>query len=414
MLPGRWHYSALFVILFFVRYLRTVVHAIVFYICIKPCHRGKSFYNTEDVTVVLPSILGDDILPCLRSIVANRPNRILLIIDRNKVVYMSRICDEQGFTNIRVLGVDEMGKRTQMVTGIKQVKTPIIAFADDDVEWHPDYLSYLLTPFKNPSVGAVGTEQRAIRASKPNIWNILGICYLERRNFNNMAPNYIDGAVSTLSGRTAAYRTEILKNDEFYDFFVEDTFGGKRIKTGDDKRLTLATFRKGWKIGLIYTKEAALFTKLNGGIDYVNQCVRWARSHWQGNLAVVGTQTYWWRQHPWSAYAIYFGSLMTPALLVDGGLWIILRRALQGLDVSTWNQRLMLGGFVAWTLMAKTIKVLGHFRRHPADIKFLPAVIIFSYLHGLINLYAAFTMRCNKWHGRRIIDSSEWNEQKAI
>ena len=41
----------------------------------------------------------------------------------------------------------------------------------------------------------------------------------------------------------------------------------------------------------------------------------------------------------------------------------------------------------------KVVKLVGLFRRNPHDLLFLPVSIIFGYLHGLIKLYALFTLK---------------------
>lgn len=40
----------------------------------------------------------------------------------------------------------------------------------------------------------------------------------------------------------------------------------------------------------------------------------------------------------------------------------------------------------------KVVKLVGLFKRNPSDLVFLPVSIIFGYLHGLIKLYALFTL----------------------
>jgi hypothetical protein len=41
----------------------------------------------------------------------------------------------------------------------------------------------------------------------------------------------------------------------------------------------------------------------------------------------------------------------------------------------------------------KVVKLVGLFRRNPSDIVFLPVSILFGYFHGLIKLYALFTLK---------------------
>lgn len=45
-----------------------------------------------------------------------------------------------------------------------------------------------------------------------------------------------------------------------------------------------------------------------------------------------------------------------------------------------------------WVMFTKIIKFVGHFRRYPADLKFLPILYLFSYLHGFIYLYSLITL----------------------
>lgn len=48
--------------------------------------------------------------------------------------------------------------------------------------------------------------------------------------------------------------------------------------------------------------------------------------------------------------------------------------------------------FFTWLLFIKTVKLWPHFYRHPQDIKFIPAQILFGYCHGFIKLYTLLTL----------------------
>lgn len=41
----------------------------------------------------------------------------------------------------------------------------------------------------------------------------------------------------------------------------------------------------------------------------------------------------------------------------------------------------------------KVVKLVGLFRKNPGDIVYLPVSIAFGYFHGLIKLYALFTLK---------------------
>jgi hypothetical protein len=43
--------------------------------------------------------------------------------------------------------------------------------------------------------------------------------------------------------------------------------------------------------------------------------------------------------------------------------------------------------------LTKVVKLAGLFRRNPSDIVFLPVSILFGYFHGLIKLWALFTLK---------------------
>lgn len=45
-----------------------------------------------------------------------------------------------------------------------------------------------------------------------------------------------------------------------------------------------------------------------------------------------------------------------------------------------------------WMFFSKFIKLLGHYRRYPADFLLLPVSILFGYFHGAIKIYAAVTL----------------------
>ena len=81
---------------------------------------------------------------------------------------------------------------------------------------------------------------------------------------------------------------------------------------------------------------------------------------------------------------------MTPALVVDSWLAYLLHKALE--LHSPKQQMAAYFIFATWLVCTKIVKLGPHLQRHPEDIKFLPASIMFSYLHGFINIYALLTL----------------------
>ena len=387
------HFVSVFGILFVFRYMRLIVNLISYYnLRAKPVPLVADL-EPKDVTVIIPtcSKAEYDFLRCLRTVCACNPAKIIVVAANYQVTLTEACLRNNKIENVTVLGVPYLNKRQQMVQGLKRVATKITIFADDDVLW-PDenYLRYLLACFQDPNVGAAGTFQRVYRENDPNIWNFLAICYLERRNFNTAATNNIDGAVSTLSGRTAAYRTSLIQNEDFYEAFLNDQYLGKVLNTDDDKFLTRWTYSHNWDIAIQFDERAALETTMEFNCKYLSQCMRWARAHWRGNLTVMRTTNYWWKKHIWTLYAVYMGQFQTPALLWDGVLvWTLLKAT------ASWSPRYrfwILWGYLGFLVTTKVVKLIPHFRRHPSDVKFLLLAVLFSYFHGFINIWALLTL----------------------
>lgn len=379
------------------RYLRLIV-SIVSYATFKPRPIPEKPRNRpENATVVIPTTFADPgaLVQCLRNILDCGPAAVIIVTANANVELIKTCCSLNSFRGVQVFGVVKLNKRFQMLKALRQVHTEITVLADDDVFWPRRYLSYLLAAFENPKVGAAGTRQRVRRNSSPSIWNFLGIAYLERRNFNTGATNHIDGSTSTLSGRTAAYRTHILKNEEFFHHFTHDKWLGYPLNTDDDKCLTRYVYSKGYDIALQFHDNAVIGTTLEKGPKFLSQRMRWSRAHWRGNFTVMTNETYWWETHVWGLYAIYIGQFQSPALLVDGTLIYLLVKATAGF--SSEIRHIAYTIFAIWLLFTKTVKLIPHFIRHPEDIKFLPVSILFSYLHGIINIYALVTLHRTNW-----------------
>ena len=390
-----------FIALFVFRYLRTVV-SIFTWITFKPKPIAeKPKFETKDVTVVVPTTFRSpgELVKCLKAIDRCLPAEIFVVTSQANVELVRTCCMLNSQKRFKVLGVDKLNKRSQMLKALKEVETEIVVFADDDVIWPSHrYLDYLL--FEDDKVGAGGTRQRVCR-NKMNCWNFVGICYLERRVGNNVTTNAIDGSISTLSGRTAAYRTKILKTKEFMHYFTEDCWLGRRLNSDNDKCLTRYVYGHGWNIALQFDPRAIVETTLEEDPKYIYQCIRWARAHWRGNFTVITNETYWrsWRFW-WGAYVIYLGQFQTPALLVDMLQFVLLFKATK--NWSGPQPAIALASLGVWILFTKLVKLTPHLCRHPEDLKFLLVSIIFSYLHGFINIFALFTLHVTAWGSQNL------------
>ena len=393
----------IFIAFFFFRYTRTIVSIFTWLTYAPKRIAEKPQFTSKDVTVVIPTTFKTpgELAKCLQSIAACLPAQIFVVTSAANVELVKTCCMLNSLKKVQVLGVEQLNKRDQMLKALQEVDTDIVTFADDDVIWPSHrYLDYLLAIFEDPKVGAGGTRQR-VRRNKRNCWNFLGISYLERRVWNNVTTNAIDGSISTLSGRTAAYRTEILKTDEFTTYFTTDSWLGRKLNSDDDKCLTRYVYSHGWDIALQFDPHSVLETTLEEDSNYIHQCIRWARAHWRGNFTVMTNETYWrsskfW----WGLYVIYIGQFQTPALLVDTLQFVLLFRAVQN-----WCNECQTVAFAllgSWIFFTKVMKMLPHLCRHPEDVVCLPTLLIFSYLHGFISIYSLFTLHVTAWGSQNL------------
>ncbi|KMU77087.1 ATP-binding cassette sub-family B member 7 [Coccidioides immitis RMSCC 3703] len=333
--------------------------------------------SREDVTVVIPCLeANQELETTVISILASAPRNIILVTTKRNCRPLEEMVNKlgrrSGKTELQVKVVQDPNKRDQMAAGIRHVNTEITVFADDDVEWPPNLLQWIIAPFEaKEKIGAVVTCQRLQRRNPRNlihrIWLFLGALYLERRNFDCAATNYMDGGIPCISGRTAAYRTSIVKDEGFLKAFCDETCWGKKLGPDDDNFLTRWMIEKGWDIFFQNHPDAMVQTTLEDNTKYLLQCLRWSRSNWRSNLKSLVTLRTW---------------------RVTGYDQVLHFRSLA----------LLLG----WMFVSKFIKFVDYYRQHPSDIVLLPVSILFGYVHGIIKIYAFLTLHVTTWGGREV------------
>lgn len=403
--------------LFLYRYVRLVVNLWSFY-TFKPIPIPENPKLTaEDVTVIVPSLegCGDELVETIRTILDTKPHELLLVTieaNRKDAEKMLKAMPAYLHDRIRLFTVTHPNKRRQMTRAIPEVRTSITIFADDDVSWPITALPWILAPFDTDErYGGVVTCQRLRRAANATfsqrIWNFLGALYLERRNFDCAATTHMDGGVPCLSGRTVAYRTKILQDEVFtHDFTNEEWWFGKyQLNADDDNFITRWMVSHGWETYIQYHPEVEVKTTLENNPKFLKQCARWSRSNWRSNLTSMFAERHIWYRQPWSTYAVHLTTLSPPALLGDCLLIYLCHKATESLDgdIHWWAMR-ALG---IWMFISKFIKLLGHYRRYPADFLLLPVSILFGYFHGAIKIYAAVTLNVTAWGSREGADAND-------
>ncbi|EDN09246.1 predicted protein [Histoplasma mississippiense (nom. inval.)] len=274
------------------RYIRLVGNLIAFarYKPIRPPGHDLSL-TANNVAVIIPTLegSGEQLVNTLESILKNAPQQIILsTIDENRQkAELSATSMQNRRTKVEVTSVPRPKKSHQIAIATKRVRTEFVILADGDVLWPPCLVPWILAPFKDPLMGGVATCQRVQAPNNPRIsfqyiWWFLGGLYLERRNFDCTATTYMDGGVPCLSGRTVAYRKEILQ--PCMEPFVNETWFGKSLNADDDNFLTRRMVTHGYKTYFQSHPNAEVLTTLEESPKFLKQCVRWSRSNWRSNL----------------------------------------------------------------------------------------------------------------------------------
>lgn len=280
---------------------------IIAFSCFRPIQPLESpSLSSHDVTVILPTLEGHgvELENTIESILQNEPKEIILVTIKANLDSANKTVAKMpaaGYQRLRCLAVENPNKRRQMARAIPEVNTRITVFADDDVTWPRRTLKWILAPFEDAKYGGVVTCQRLRRTEHPffstkRIWSFLAALYLERRNFDCAATTFMDGGLACLSGRTVAYRTKILRDDDFtYGFTHEAWCWGKyRLNADDDNFITRWMVSHGWETYLQYHPECEVHTTLEDNPKFLKQCVRWSRSNWRSNLTSMFTERHIW------------------------------------------------------------------------------------------------------------------------
>ena len=404
-----------------------------------PLPENPTYIASEDVTIIVPTIdAGEEFKEAANSWLVGKPKEILIITEEKMLGPLQDLANQVDPERIRVLTVPFANKRLQMSHGIKNTTTDIIVFADDDAIWPPTLLPYVLACFEDQKVGGVGTSQRVQSVgSRMTVWEVLAAFRLTIRNIEIASSTHIDGGLPCLSGRTAAYRTVILKDPDFLHGFTHDYWLGKyQLNSGDDKFLTRWMVSHGWSTYVQCCKEAELLSTMKPNWRFLKQVLRWTRNTWRSDLRSLFMERYVWTAHPYVAYTmvIIFRMLLylkfrLTRFSLSGGQnlqssyasrramsriildvqeypprrewWLSSSLVVSNLTELLYNSnflirslsfRNILLSYFVWLSATRTLKLLPHLWHNPEHIIYVPAFIIFGYYFAIMKIYALCTL----------------------
>jgi hypothetical protein len=182
------------------------------------------------------------------------------------------------------------------------------------------------------------------------------------RNIEITATTYIDGGVCCLSGRTAMYRTSILRDPDFQWKFTHEFWRGKYHQhSGDDKFLTRWLHSHAWKTYIQACKESELSSTFKDNWRFLLQLLRWTRNTWRSDMRSLLTERHVWTRYPFVAFSM-FDKFWNPLTLIAGPVTVTYLCLKPTRELEVW---VVIVSYVIWLLVTRLIKYLPHFVRRP-------------------------------------------------
>ncbi|MDO8107204.1 glycosyltransferase [Isoptericola sp. b441] len=370
-------------------------------------HRYRPIVNDyrTTTTLVVPVYREDpDVLErCLWTWVREGPDEIILVVDDEDELMLHRLA-RLDVPQVRVLEWHHTGKRGALAAGIRAARNDVVVLSDSDTEWRDGLLAHLQMPFADPQVGGVGSRQHVYRPES-SVLRRVAYWLLNTRYLDYVPAMSRRGGVAVLSGRTAAYRREVIL--PLLPALENEIFVGRRCVAGDDGRLTWLTLAAGYRT--VHQEDAQADSMFPESLAaFIKQRVRWSRNSYRCYLTAV-SQGWLWRQ-PLITQVTVLQILLTPftmgAAMFYGTIWVMR------------GQLVALAAVLAWFVIGRSLRGLSHLMERPKDLLIAPVVAVMVLVIALpIKVWAAITMNKQGWLTRtddsRVQGQSEVAEADA-
>ncbi|MCL3820210.1 glycosyltransferase [Aeromicrobium wangtongii] len=338
------------------------------------------------VTVVVPSFHEDPdvLMRCLATWRHQAPDRILVVLDIADTEAQQRI-EALGDPAVEAVMFVHRGKRSALGAGLRMVDTELVVLADSDTAWDEGLLAAVQMPFVDPAVGAVSTRQNVYRPTT-SIWRRVADWIIDLRYCDYAPAMGRYGGVICASGRTAAYRTDVIV--PHLDALENETFRGRRCVAGDDGRLTWIVLSQGFRVG--HQDSARALSMFPGTFRaFVKQRVRWSRNSYRCYLTAI--RNGWIFRVPLISQLTVMQILFTPLTMAVAVVYV-------ALTVRSDHPLPAVALACGWVVVGRGIRSLSHLRRRPQDIWLLPVVtVVVAFIALPIKVYALVTMNKQGW-----------------
>ena len=237
----------------------------------------------------------------------------------------------------------------------------------------------------DPCVTACGPMQRVKpKGNKFTIAEIMADMRLFTRFIEIKATTKVCNYMSCVSGRTAFYKTTLLKNQDFELFFTRDRFGDFIQNSGDDKCIARWIYSKdNQHFAAQINNKALMTTEFPEWMKFSKQIIRWGRNTWKSDLKTV-SKCHIWRHAFWLCI-IMVDRMIAPFFLLGGHIagYVVMIQYFDYRVLITW---------IGWILLTRFIKLFGYFWGRPCNIIYLPIYILFTYYTSVLKIYSLLTL----------------------
>jgi len=398
-------YPICFLFVFLLRYTRVLISLYGTYRYRPTPIPLNPTYHINDVTVIIPTtdLMCETLHNVVRSILSQRVPKLIIATAGTQAAEQFRSF-RALFPESKVMVAHRVkaSRREQTAQALKQVETRLVILQDDHTYWpqSPRFIASVIAPFEDTKVGAVSADLQARHRGHPfswnGFWNFMGMTYLMRRSYEYRGTYGIDRGLSTLPGRFGVFRTAIYASPEFLNGYLNSymPFKTEPLNSDDDKFHTRWLIEHDWKMGLQAGPDSVMTTELGEWPKFMSQVLRWTRTTWRNNPAqLMGRLT--WMRHPfmsWSLLMWFFRQSLTQ----ETCMYMTLRGTLKQYGKSDYFP-VSASALTIWILSFKFVKILEHFRKHPGDVVYFPAYLLFGHLHAFVKIYAMLTYMNASW-----------------
>lgn len=314
----------------------------------------------------------------------NNPSEIIAVIDDTDLTCIEIFKKFKKTFSGAVLIITKIpGKRPALADGIKIAKSEIVALVDSDTIWDKDVLRNGLPPLSDAKVAGVATYQSVLhpKTFAQKVFDIqLDLRY--RHEYPFLAAS--GDALVCLSGRTAFYRRKVIT--PMLPDLVNEKFLGRPVISGDDKRLTYLVLAAGWKVA--YQSTSHVYTPGMAKLGaYLKQRLRWTRNSLRADLSAIFSG--WPIRHP-ALLFFQIDKFLQSFVVILSPIYFFV-----SIYLHLWIAAFVI---LCWWFISRTIKLYyPHLSHKPENIVILPGYVLYSFLAGLLKIYAFFTLNTQGW-----------------